>query len=172
MRNKVVLILVGLFLFSALAVAQAVPSGIQVKLILKIISMDRNFARYGDPVAIGVSSDKIASEFSALAGKVKVKGKDFTVTKMGSLDDISKYKILYIDDNWKNNYAPAAVAAKGSQSLIFCAEEDYVVSGGGAVSFKVVSGKPKIVLNLGNVKEQGSDFPANFLKITVVVGGL
>ncbi|MCP4219175.1 MAG: YfiR family protein, partial [bacterium] len=100
------------------------------------------------------------------------KGKAFKITKMESLDDLAKYKLVYIDKNWKSNYEAAAGTAKSNGTLIFCNDENYVEGGGAAVSFKVVSGKPKIVINLKNAKEQGTDFPANFLKITVVVGSM
>ena len=171
MKSKIVFMVLVLFLFSSMAVAQAVPASAQVKLMLKIASMDRNFGRFGDPVKIGVSSDAMLGELKPLAG-VKLKGKGFVAEKMSSLDDIANYKVVYIDKNWKNNYAAAAEKATTNQTLIFAADSDYVESGGGAVSFKVVGGKIKIVLNVGNAKKQGSDFPANFLKVTVVVGGL
>lgn len=171
MKNKIVFMVLVLFLFSSMAVAQAVPASAQVKLVLKIASMDRNFGRFGDPVKLGVSSDAMLSEFKAVSG-MKIKGKAIVIEKMGSLDDIAKYKVVYIDSNWKNNYAAAAEKAGANQTLIFAADSDYVESGGGSVSFKVVGGKAKIVLNVGNAKKQGSDFPAGFLKVTVVVGGL
>ncbi|MCP5102237.1 MAG: YfiR family protein [bacterium] len=171
MKSKIVFILLALFLLSSIAVGQAVPAKNQVILSLKIASMDRNFGRFGDPVKIGVSSDGMLSEFKAQS-KLKVKGKPIAVEKMGSLDDMDKFKVVYIDKNWSGNYAAAAEKAKAGKILIFAADPNFVEAGGGAVAFKVVSGKARIVLNLANVKEQGSDFPANFLKITVVVGGL
>lgn len=171
MKNKIVFMVLVLFMFSSMAIAQAVPASAQVKLMLKIASMDRNFGRFGDPVKIGVTSDTMLGEFKPLAS-LKLKGKPFVVEKMNSLDDIANYKLVYIDANWKNNYAAAAEKAAGNQTLIFAGDPDYVESGGGSVSFKVVGGKAKIVLNVGNAKKQGSDFPANFLKVTVVVGGL
>lgn len=171
MKKQVVLVLLAVLLTSTLVMAQAVPAKLQVTLILKIISMDRNFGRFGDPVKIGVSSDALMAEFKANQG-VAVKGKTFVVEKMNALDDLNNYKVVYIDTNWSSNYAAAADKAKANKTLIFCAEENYVAAGGGAVSFKVVGGKPKIVINLANTKDQGSDFPANFLKITYVVGGV
>lgn len=171
MKSKIIFMVLVLFLFGSMAFAQAVPASAQVKLMLKIVSMDRNFDRFGDPVKIGASSDAILSELKAVAN-LQLKGKTFVPEKMNSLDDIANYKVVYIDTNWKNNYDAAAEKAAGNQTLIFAADSDYVESGGGSVSFKVVGGKPKIVLNVGNAKKQGSDFPANFLKVTVVVGGL
>jgi hypothetical protein len=152
--------------------AADVPAPMQVKLMLKILSMDRNFDRFGDPIKIGVSDDAILAELDKVKGKLKIKAKDFSVEKMGSPDDISNYKVIYVGKNWAANYAAASAKAKANQSLMFCESEDGVMSGGGAISFKVVDAKPKIIINLGNVKDQGTDFPAGFLKITVVVGSI
>jgi hypothetical protein len=171
MKSKIVLTLVILIFAGSITFGQSVPVSAQVLLVLKIASMDRNFDRFGDPVKIGVTSDVMLSEFQAVS-HLKVKEKKFVVEKMNSLDDISKYKLVYIDANWKNNYSAAADKAGEGQTLIFAAETDYVESGGAAVAFKVVGGAAKIVLNVGNARKQGSDFPANFLKVTVVVGGL
>lgn len=171
MNRKIVFTLSVLLLVGTMAFGQSVPASAQVKLVLKIASMDRNFDRFGDPVKIGVSSDAMLSEFQA-ASNLTVKEKKFVVEKLNSLDDIANYKLVYIDANWKNNYSAAADKAAVGQTLIFAAEADYVESGGGSVAFKVVGGTAKIVLNVGNAKKQGSDFPANFLKVTVVVGGL
>lgn len=155
-----------------LAFTQDVPPAAQVKLILKIASMDRNFARFGDPVKIGVSSDTYLDAFKQGLGKLKIKGKDFVVEKMASLDDLGKYKLVYIDTNWKSNYGAVGTTASANKILVFTSDPDYVQSGAGGIAFKVVEGKAKIVLNLGNVKDQGTDFPSNFLKVTYVVGGL
>jgi hypothetical protein len=172
MRNKLVLVAIVLALLTVKVYSQDVPLPLQTKLMLKICSMDRNFTRFGDPVKIGVSSENFLKELNATKGKMTIKGKDFSAEIMGSPDDISKYKIVYIGKNWESHYGVIADKAKSSQSLVFCETENGVLSGGGAVSFKVVGGKPKIVVNLENAKQQGSDFPANFLKVTVVVGGL
>lgn len=172
MRKVLILVSLALLLFSAMVHAQAVPLDLQVTLILKIVSMDRNFDRFGNPIKIGVSSDAVLAQFKAQEGKMKVKANDFVVEKMSSLDDIAKYKVVYVDSNWSSNYGPVTEKANGNQTLVFCAEEEYVATGGASVSFKVVGGKPKIVINIQNAKNQGSDFPANFLQITYVVGGV
>lgn len=171
MRNKIVFIMVALFILSSMALSQEVPQANQVVLVLKIASMDRNFDRYGDPIKIGVTSDAMLKEFQAKQD-MTVKGKAFVAEKMNALEDLGKYKIVYVDKNWSSNYAAAAEKATANQTLVFCNDYDYVESGGGAVSFKVVGGKARIVLNRENVKKQGSDFPANFLQITVVVGSV
>jgi hypothetical protein len=171
MRSKLVLLLLAITLITAYAIAQDVPANLQAKLMLKILSMDRNFNRFGDPVKIGTSSDEFAKELNAMPG-LKVKGKSFKAEKMNSLDDIDKYRVIYVGKNWASNYSAIESKAVASKTLVFCETEDGVLSGGGSVSFKVVEGKPKIVVNLENAKKQGTDFPADFLKITVVVGSI
>jgi len=174
MKNKIILSFIVLLLigFAGNAYADDVPQDLQVKLMLKILSMDRNFARFGEPLKIGVSSDTYLKELKAVEGKLKVKDKDFVAEKMASPDDIAKYKVVYVGKDWAANYSAAAAKATSNKSLMFCETEEGVLSGGGAISFKVVDNKPKIVINLNNVKDQGTDFPAGFLKITVVVGSM
>jgi YfiR/HmsC-like len=170
MRKILILLLAVVWVFSSVVRAD-VPHNLQVKLILKILSMDRNFSRFGDPIKIGTSSDGFLKALSA-SSSLKIKGKSFVVEKMSSPDDVSKYNIVYVGKEWASQYAAASTKAVANKSLMFCETEDGVLSGGGAISFKVVGGKPKIVINLGNVKSQGTDFPAGFLKITVVVGSM
>jgi hypothetical protein len=168
MRSKIVLSLLTAAVLVASAVAQDVPTNLQAKLMLKVLSMDRNFNRFGDPVKIGTSSDDFANELNGITG-LKVKGKDFIAEKMNSLEDIGKYKVICVAKNWADNYNAASAIAIASKALVFCETEEGVLSGGGSVSFKVVEGRPKILVNLDNAKKQGTDFPADFLKITTVV---
>jgi hypothetical protein len=173
MRNKLILLVAALAIISPYYLqSQDVPLELQVKLILKIVSMDRNFDRFGDPIKIGVSGDDMKKELEAIKGKLTIKGKEFLVEKMASPGDVANYKVIYVGKNWTDNYSAASAKAAENQCLMFCQAVDGVMSGGGAVSFKVVEGKPKIVVNLENAKKQGTDFPAGFLKITLVVGGV
>lgn len=172
MKKKVILLVTALMIVSAYMFAQDVPLNLQARLMLKVLSMDRNFSRYGDPIKIGVSSDKFLNELEACRGTLQVKGKAFAPEKMVSLDDIAKYKVIYIGKDWAGNYTAASEKAAENKCLIFCETESGVRRGGGAISFKVAGKKPKIVVNLKNSRNQGTEFPAIFLKTTVVVGGL
>ncbi|UCH93836.1 MAG: YfiR family protein [Candidatus Aminicenantes bacterium] len=171
MKDKLAPLVIALVVLSAYGAAQEVPFNVQAKLMLKIICMDRNINRLGSPIKIGVSSDKLLKELEGVKG-LKIKGKDFLAKKIFSLDDIANYKVIYVGTNWSSNYLAASAKAVENRCLMFCEDETGVLNGGAAVSFKVVEGKPKIVVNLENAKKQGTDFPAGFLKITVVVGGL
>lgn len=172
MKKKVILLVTAVMILSAYMIAQDVPLSLQAKLMLKVLSMDRNFGRYGDPIKIGVSSDMFLNELEACRGSLQVKGKEFVPEKLGSLDDIAKYKVIYIGSEWAGSYALASEKAVENRCLMFCGTESGVMSGGAAISFKVVEEKPHIVVNLKNSRNQGTEFPAVFLKSTVVVGGL
>ena len=172
MKNKLILLVIVLMIVSIHIIAQDVPLNLQARLMLKVLSVDRNFSRYGDPIKIGVSSDEFLNELTACKGAFQVKGKEIVPEKMISLDDINKYKVIYIGKNWAHIYAQASMWAAENKCLMFCETESGVLHGGGAISFKVVEEKPKIVVNLKNSRNQGTEFPAIFLKNTVVVGGL
>lgn len=160
-----------LIVYGSPAFGQELPVSMQAKLMLKIAAMDRNTGRYGDPVKIGVTTDEMLLELNALS-ETRINGRSFDAEKMNSTDDVEGFKLLYIGANWKDDYQEVSSMAERNQNLIFAAEEEYCVRMGAGVAFKMVDGKPKIVVNLDAVKKQGADFPANFLKVTVVVGGL
>jgi hypothetical protein len=172
MKKRLILLVTMLMMVSAYMIAQDVPLNLQARLMLKVLSMDRNFSRYGDPIKIGVSSDKFLNELAVCKGTLQVKGKEFVPVKMASLDDIAKYKVIYIGEEWAKSYTAASEKAVENKCLMFCETESGVRRDGGAISFKVVEQKPKIVVNLKNSRNQGTEFPAIFLKNTVVVGGL
>ncbi len=157
---------------SAPLAAQEVPFELQVKLILKILEFDRNFDRYGDPIKVGVTSDEVLRGFNAQRETLTIKGRKFMAEMMSSLADVGKYKVVYVDKNWKSDYKAASAKAAENKALMFAREEDAVVSGGAAISFRTVEGKPKIVMAVGAAKNQGADFPANFLQVTIVIGGM
>ena len=170
MKKLLSLFFIAIMVFSFSLTAGSVNLKLQSKLLLKIVSYDKNFSRFGDPIKIGVSSDEMLAALKGLG--LKIKGKSFAAEKMASPDDIAKFKIVYIDENWKANYGAVADKAKAAQALVFCNDAGFVESGGGAVSFKLINNKPKIVVNLGNAKEQGTDFSSGFLKVTVIIGGM
>jgi len=173
MKHKLMLLVVAVALLLCVqAYAGDVPFDVQTKLMLKIISMDRNFERFGTPVKIGCSSDECMKELNVLKASMKISGKDFLVEKIASPADVDKYKVVYIGKNMAGSLGAIASKAAANSCLVFSETEEGVTSGGASVSFKVVDASPKIIVNLDNAKKQGTDFPANFLKVTVVVGGL
>ncbi len=150
---------------------QTVQKDIQAQLILKIVSLDRNMSRYGDPIKIGVSSKAMHRALKRFCKK-PLKGKTVQPELMATLEEIGGYHVIYIDKNWKSNYKVACDMAAEKKILMFSADHSAVERGEASMAFKTVLGKTKIVLNRAVVKAQGSDFPANFLQVTHVVGSL
>lgn len=172
-RDVVVVILVAIFLVSCsgFLYSQMVQRDIQAQLMLKILSLDRNFARFGDPIKIGVSSKPMLRALERFT-KQTIRGKHFTPEMMNTLDDIDNYTVVYIDKNWKDNYKTACDKAIAKKILMFAGEAEAVERGDAGVAFKTVLGKPKIMVHLETVKQQGANFPANFLQMTLLTGNL
>jgi hypothetical protein len=154
------------FLFS-----QSVQKDIQAQLIIKIIGLDRNFARYGDPIKIGVSSQAMERALKRFS-KRTIREREYVPEMMSSIDDIERYHIIYIDKNWKENYKAACDKAVEKKILMFSADDDAVEKGEAGIAFKTILGATKIVINREVIKKQGSDFPAGFLQVARVVGNL
>jgi len=172
MKHCVILSVVSFILLGCSLSAQTVPIDLQTKFILKIASEDKNFARYGNPIKVGVTSDEALNAFKAMEDKLQIKGVNYVTEKISSIDAVSNYKIVHIGPEWSANYSAVAAICKTNKIPMFCTEDAPVMSNGASVGFKVLDGKPKIVVNLANANDQGCDFNAGFLKITVVVGGL
>lgn len=172
MKLRMPLVLVFVLLVGSHALfSQTVQRDVQAQLMLKIISLDRNMGRFGDTVTIGVTSDAMLRTLKRF-DKRPIKGKSFTVGLMQTLDDIAAYNVVYIDKNWEKNYKAAGDAAIAKKVLMFCASFKAVERNEAGVAFKTVLGKPRIVMNLGVVKLQASDFPSGLLQLTMVVGNL
>jgi len=170
MKKYYILILFFLTLFTFTLKSSDIDFRIQSKLLLKIISYDKNYKRFGNPIKIGVSSKEM---FEALkANAIIVKDRHFTVGLMKSIDSLKNYKVVYIDNNWKDKYKEVSKLANSNSCLIFCNDENFVESEGASVTFVSIKNKLKILVNLENSKKQGSNFSPIFLKITVIVGGI
>ncbi len=154
--------------FSFISFSQ-IPVELQVLLALKILTFDKNFSRFGNPIKIAVTSDEILNSFKAIEGTIKVKGRNFKAEKISSPSEISNYNVLFIGKNWKSKYAEAGAKAEEAKVIAFGEEEECVKSGAAGVGFKVVEGKPKIIINITSSKAQGSEFPTTLLKMAILI---
>jgi len=171
MRKSFILLTMIITIYSFMF-TQEVPLDLQGKLILKILEFDKNFDSFGDPVKIGVSSDEVYKIFNSLQASITVKGKAIVVEKMNVLADISKFKVIYVDKNWAIDYKGAAQKAIENNCLMFVNDTKIVEQEIAAIGFKLMDNKPKIVIALATAKKMGSDFPASFLQLAVIIGSL
>jgi uncharacterized protein DUF4154 len=151
--------------------SQFVAEDAQAKLMLKIILYDRNFSRFGDVVKIGVSSKTMLKVLNRYKDKT-IRGKTLEIGLMQSADDVEKYGVIYIDRNWKNRYDACKAKAKEKKVLMFCGSYKAVEKDQAGIAFRIIQNKIKIVLNLKVVKDMGTDFPSDLLKLSLVVGNL
>jgi len=148
--------------------AQWVDLKVQVQFLPNILAFDRNQLRYGNPVSVGVSSDEALKVFEQIVDQADVNGKKLSFTKLKSSDDVTNYKVVYIDDNMSKDIDKIVEHGKANQILIICKKDELLEKGAG-VSFRKVLNKPQIVVNQENCKSQGSNFIANFLKAVIVI---
>jgi hypothetical protein len=170
MKKKLLIFLFILFnICTASIFSQTVHETIQAQLILKIITFDRNFQRFSDPIKIGITSKKLLKAMQKHSD-ITVKGKFIKIEELENPDNIPQYNIIYIDRGWEDQYGQIAAKASENKILVFCSSFQAVEKGYGGISFRAYQGKPKIVINLTAVREQGSNFPADLLKISFLVG--
>jgi len=151
--------------------SQYVAEDAQVKLMLKILLYDRNFSRFGDPIKIGVSSKNMLRAMNKQSATL-VRGKKFEAELMNSVEDIPKYKVIFVDRNWSKDFEAANAKATENKILMFCGSYNAVENNLAGIAFRILQKKIKIVLNLKVVKDQGSNFPSDFLKLSIVVGNI
>jgi hypothetical protein len=164
-----------------------VPAALQVPLLLKILTYDRNFGSHGesalhvaiivapgDPVSTRTSSE-IAEVFRSLADKtVRKLPITFQTLEYTSDDQIAnalpakQVNVLYIapgnDKNLRNliqmSHTRGAISTTGVPTY---------VEKGVAVGIGVRQDKPQILINLASSRAAGSDFDAGLLRIASIV---
>ncbi len=162
----------------------AVPVALQAELVAKVASYDRNLvSRAGDRVHILIvvnaksdASNSFAKHMtSALGGVDKIGGlpHDETTAAFGgarALADACRARriaIVYVAPGLADEVAGIRSALDGVNVLSVAADAADVPKGI-VLGFDLVSGKPKIVVHLGQAKKQEVSFKAELLKLAKV----
>lgn len=162
----------------------AVPAALQAELVAKVASYDRNLAaRAGDRVHVLIlvnakndASNSFAKHMaSALGGVDKIGGlpHDETTAPFGgakALADTCRAKriaIVYLAPGLADE-VPAIRTALDGVNVLSVAADAAEVPKGIVLGFDLVSGKPKIVVHLGQAKKQDVSFKAELLKLAKV----
>jgi hypothetical protein len=163
----------------------AVPVGLQAELLAKVAPYDKNFAaRAGDRVHVLVvtragdaDSERTASHVtSALKQLADIGGlphDEATLAFAGAkpLADAvraRKVAIVYLTPGLTAEVEAIRDALAGVSVLSVGALADYATRGA-VLGFDLVSGKPKLVCNLGQAKKQDVAFKAEVLKLMRVI---
>jgi hypothetical protein len=174
-----------LSLFAA-ADEMAVPADLQVPLILKVLTYDRNFdERAQNELKIGIV-------YTGNAASLKAKNEVMGVLEKFSGKTIRKLPIKYVlveftsqrdlenaaKTNRMNVFYIAPGNAQNLDALLKVSQANQIITTTGvptyvdqgvAVGIGIRQDKPQILINLGGSKREGSEFDASLLRIASVI---
>ncbi len=136
--------------------AQDVPANLQAALFKKIFAFDKTLQSKGVEVAVLGGGEDIVSAFKEAGINVKAAG--------GSQVP-GGVSVVYLVSG-----APSTkqqTASKGVLSI--SGDASYVESGKVAIGLTVEGGKPKILINMSQLKAEGQELAADLLKIAKVI---
>lgn len=162
----------------------AVPPKLQAELLAKVAGYDKNLAaRAGDKVHVLIvqkpgdeSSASVAAHMQReLQGLGDVGGlpHDEAITAWAGADALaqtiktSRIAIVYFSSGFRDDVDAIAKALGSADVLSAGAVADYVPKGV-VLGFDLVSGKPKLLVNLPQAKKQNVAFRAEVLKLMKV----
>ena len=187
-RSPVPWLLVALMLLLPLPAAgggASVPVALQAKLMAKVAGYDRNLpARAGGRVRVGIltvpgnaGSERAAAQLKRALGAIdKIGGlahEEVSLSYSGAPQlakscKRDKIAILYVTPGLSDHIGKVRAALSGVSILSVAAEAGYVEDGI-VLGFELVSGKPKLVVNLPQAKRQKVNFSAGVLKLMKVI---
>lgn len=164
-----------------------VPFDLQAKLLLKILTFDRNLeTRVDSAVVVGIvyqpgyrQSERARSELSAALDKYsdkKVKGLPVsvvTIRYLSRLDLMAKVRsenvsVLYVTSCDSAHLEEIIKVARENHILTISSEKSHVEEGISlAVGLK--ENKPQITINLSSAKAEGCEFSSQLLKLAEVL---
>lgn len=162
----------------------AVPVGLQAELITKVAAYDKNLpSRAGDrvrvlilqktdnadSVRVAAQMQKALSETSDIAGLPL----ETSILAFSSADDLlsavrsKRASIVYITPGFDGDIAAIARALSGASVLTISALASYVPKRA-VLGFDLISGKPKLCINLTQARLQSVAFKPDVLKLMKV----
>ena len=149
------LFLIGLMTINSFAQDMAVPANLQAALFKKIFAFNKTLAAKGnvEVAVIGAGAEEVISAFKQAGVNAKV------------ASDIGSASVVYVMPGTASPKAQSA--AKGVLSISGIpsnAEEGKV-----AIGIGVEGGKPKIIINMAQLKAEGQELSADLLKIAKVI---
>ncbi|HLP18319.1 MAG TPA: YfiR family protein [Bacteroidota bacterium] len=154
-KLHIVLFLLGAIATTSFAQEMAVPVNLQAALFKKIFSFDRTLASKGVEVAVlGAGGDAVAAALKDAGVNAKAVSGDQVpggVTVVYTMSGATK----------------SQTAAKGILSI--SGVSGFAESGKVAIGLSVEGGKPKIVINMAQLKAESQELAADLLKIAKLI---
>lgn len=170
---------------AALAEEPEVPAGVQAELLAKVVAYDRNLpARAKDAVrtlvvskAKDADSTKAAAQFQeALKAQGLIAGlphseEAVTFSTAAELAEAAKSRkaaIVYLSSGFTDDELSAIAQAVADADLLTVSAVASYVKKGVVLGFDLVSGKPKLVIDLPRATRQHVALSANVLRLMTV----
>jgi hypothetical protein len=164
-----------------------VPATVQIPLMYKILSFDRNFlSRVGDEVVIGILyqegyrgsvvareqvEEALSSTETLLAGRI-VRWVAIKLDDGGTLAAALRHReidVLYVGPLRGIRLEELLSITRAAHVTTFTGVPDYVERGL-SVGIGLNQERPQIVINLAAARAEGSDFNAQLLRVSRVIG--
>jgi hypothetical protein len=164
-----------------------VPPRVQIPILLKILTYDRNFeGKIGDSLIIGIlhnsqdtESRKTKKEISDVLDSLSAKTVknipfnyvilDYSSDKsLEDLIDSNGIDVLYLASGGQSYLKSIVQISQKSKILTMTGITDYVKKGI-SLGIGLKENKPEIWVNLDSKKAEGIDFDANFLKLCKII---
>lgn len=146
-----------------------VPAKIQVQIILKSLSYDRNFKEkpiFG--IVYTEKSEKIKNEIVEELDKVEIKNISINLgkEKLGEIVSEEKVNVIYACPEI-SDLKEIIKVSQSKKILTTTGIEKYVEKG---ISLGIIEKekKPKIIVNIPSLKKEERNFEASFLKLTEI----
>lgn len=153
---KIITLIFGMSLITnTLAQEMAVPANLQAALFKKIFSFDKTLASKGnfEVAVLGAGSDAVVSEFNSVGVNAK------------AANEIGSALVVYVMPG-----SPSPKAQTSSKGVLsISGVTSYAEEGKVAIGLGVEGGKPKIIINMAQLKAEGHELSAELLKIAKVI---
>jgi hypothetical protein len=172
---------------TVVAQAMDVPVGIQIPLISKILTYDRNLPqRAGELVVVGIIYQSSFRESSTVKNQILKSVSDARLETLGGMpfkletidlerrDDLAgvlrsrNVTIVYVTPLRAYDIASILEPCRANKILTLTGVSGYT-DDGIAVGIGIQYQKPKILINLASAKAEGADFDSHFLKLVRVL---
>jgi hypothetical protein len=162
------------------AESMPLPMKNQVVMFLKILPYDYELKKRGDNLKIGaisfcsseskVAKDSFLNELKEYKDE-KIGEQSFSYQEISSLDTLKNnpFDIVYISPGCKNNLNDIKKITLQKKIITITGVPEYVYDGFASISINLKNNKPKIMVNIQNTKDEGSNFSANLLKLAEVI---
>ncbi len=163
----------------------ALPADVEAKLSASVAAYDRTLAaRARDRVVIAILTNSSDADSSRAAAQLQGAFRELeTIGRLPHEEFILPWKdaaslaaacaarsvsIVFLSTGLGHAIEPILKALEGSRALTIAGSLPYVTKGV-ILGFDLVSGRPKVVINITMAKKQGLDFRAELLRLALVV---